>query len=154
MNILKNWGRYGIIALLACAVSGCGQINTLTTGADETTTIETSHSTTLLSSTNSEWTLTNGNTETLSYTNNSTETVTLTFNKMPISGKISYTTPSNDTLQELQLGILSSLATYSIASGDTQTWTIEGLPDNAANVVLTLVLIVNETFTTETIQLN
>jgi len=153
MNTLKNWGLYGVIATSLLLLSGCGQINSLTTGADETITPVTTAST-LLSSTNNEWTLVNQTEETLSYTNKSNDNVTLTFSKIPLSGKITYTLPNIADRQELELGVLSSLSTYTIASGDTQTWTIDGLPENATDVVLTLFLIVNNSNSTQEIQLS
>jgi len=152
MNTLKNWGIYGFIAASLLLLAGCGQVSSLTTGADETKAPVTT-ATTLLSSTNNEWTLVNGLEETLAYTNTSNDVVTLTFSKIPLSGKISYTLPNTTERQDLELGVLSSLSTYTLARGETQTWVIEGLPENATDVVLTLFLIVNNSSSTEEIQL-
>jgi uncharacterized protein YceK len=151
MNTLKNWGICSVILLSFIAVTGCGQVSSLTKGTDETGTQ--SH-TQLLNSSNQEWQLLNGADETITYTNSSPETVSFTFAKLPLSGKIAYNIPTTTERQELELGTLSSLQTYQVGSGETQSWSIEGLPDDASNVVLTLFLIVNESYTTQEIVFN
>ena len=149
MNTFKKWGLYGFVLVSLVTLSGCGQVTSLTSGADESTkAVTTSH---VLSSHNNEWTLEGG---TLSYTNKSGAALNLTFSKTPLSGHIRYTSPEVSAPQEIELGILSSLATYTLADGETQQWDIDALPEGATNVVLTLYLLVDGQPTTQEIQLN
>jgi uncharacterized protein YceK len=150
MNTPKKCSLYGLVLALLFTLSGCGQVSSLTTGADESTDPVTTSQ--ILSSENQEWDL-NTETDTLSYTNNSGEALTLTFTKTPLSGHIRYTLPRVSQYQSSDLGLLSSLVTYTLAHRETKQWKIESLPPGAREVVLTLHLIVDGDLITQEIPL-
>lgn len=148
MNTLKKWGLYGSLILLLLSLSGCGQVSGLTTGTDE------AYTTTTLSNISNTWHLDNGTSASLHYTNNTEEPVTLTFISTPLSVSLSYVLPGDTQRYSQDFGILSSLATYTIDSGQTQTWVIDRLPDGATDVVLTLNLFSEDRVITQAIPLD
>lgn len=150
MNTPKKCSIYGFVLVLLFTLSGCGQVSSLTTGADELTDAVTTRQ--ILSSENQEWAL-NNETATLSYTNNSGAPLTLTFTKTPLSGHIRYTLPLVSQYQNSDLGRLSSLATYTLAHRETKQWKIESLPRGAREVILTLHLTVDGDLITQEIPL-